>query len=397
MSLLKKEKSFSVTSVIHNVRDRLQNFKHRIEDIKKEKERTLVEVPVPKKQTKTAAIVEVSPASVAKSTAVVLIVLVLLFFLVQISNIILIFFVSFLLAAAFDPPIDRLQNIGIPRAIGVLMVYIIFFVAIGFFITNVVSLVAPQVVDIAKNVGQFFTNITRENSAHLPFADQLKPYLDKLYTTLDLQTATSQLQNALQLVSNQLISISFGIANVVIVLILTFFMMVEEKAIEDFFLSLFPSRYAHYISTRLSAVKDQVGQWMRGQLLVSVLSTILSYIGLAIMGVNYALTLSIIAGIFMMVPVLGRFFAWIVAFPIVYNQSPILSLSMSIYYFILMQVENNIMVPYIMNKAVGLSPIIIIFAMMVGYQYLGILGWVLSIPLATTVAIFVKDYSAKEK
>lgn len=394
---MKKEKSFSVTSIVYNIRDRFQDFKRRIEKIKKEKERALSEVPVPKKQVTPKAVVEVSPASVAKSTAVVLIVLVLLFFLVQISGILLIFFISFLLAAAFDPLIDKLQSKGIPRSVGVLMVYIIFFVASGFFITNVISLVAPQVVGIANNVGQFFTNITQESLDNIPFAAQLKPYIDKLYTTFDLQTAASQIQNALQLVSNQLISISFGIVNVMIVMILTFFMMVEEKAMEEFFLSLFPSRYAHYVSTRLSAVKDQVGQWLRGQLLVSLISALLSYIGLAIMGVNYALTLSLIAGIFMMVPVLGRFFAWIVTFPIVYNQAPILSLSMSIYYFILIQFENNILVPYIMNKAVGLSPIVIIFAMMVGYQYLGILGWILSIPIATTVAIFVKDYSAKEK
>ena len=62
-----------------------------------------------------------------------------------------------------------------------------------------------------------------------------------------------------------------------------------------------------------------------------------------------------------------------------------------------MQVENNILVPYIMNKAVGLSPIIIIFAMLVGAQYLGILGLVISIPIATTAAIFVKDYMEKAK
>ena len=136
---------------------------------------------------------------------------------------------------------------------------------------------------------------------------------------------------------------------------------------------------------------------MRGQLLLSLIATILSYVGLLILGVNYALTFSIIAGIMMLIPVVGRVFAWILTAPIVLNQSPLLALWVSIYYFILLQIESNIIVPYIMNKAVGLSPIIIMFAMLVGYQYLNILGLIISIPIATTAAIFIQDYTQKVK
>jgi predicted PurR-regulated permease PerM len=172
---------------------------------------------------------------------------------------------------------------------------------------------------------------------------------------------------------------------------------VEERAIQNFFQSLFPSKYSKYISTRLEAVKDQIGYWLRGQLLLSLISAFITYIGLLIFGVDYALTLSVIAGLAMVIPVIGRVFAWVIAFPIVFNQSPLLSLWMSLYYLFLQQVENNVLVPYIMNRAVGLSPIIIIIAMMIGGQYLGILGLVLSIPIATTVAIFVRDYASKAK
>ena len=92
-----------------------------------------------------------------------------------------------------------------------------------------------------------------------------------------------------------------------------------------------------------------------------------------------------------------RFFALLFTLPVVINQAPLLALWVSIYYLILQQVEINVLVPYIMNKAVGLSPIIIIFVMLVGSQYLGILGLVISIPIATSVAIFVKDYMEKAK
>ena len=115
------------------------------------------------------------------------------------------------------------------------------------------------------------------------------------------------------------------------------------------------------------------------------------------MNVDYALTLSVIASILLVIPVMGRIFALFLTLPVVLNQSPLLALWVTIFYLVLQQLEVNIISPYIMNKAIGLSPIIIIFAMLVGSQYLGVLGLVISIPLATSVAIFVKDYMEKAK
>ena len=342
-------------------------------------------------------VVDLSTASVAKSTLVVLLVFSLLYLVYQISSILMLFFVAFLLAAAFDPYVDRMQKSNIPRSIGILIVYLILFGVLVFFVTNVVSLIADQVLAIAQSVGHFFSNLTNQPSTQYPFASQLKPYIEQFVNSVDVKTAVSQLQNAFQIVSTQLLSISFGLFNLMIVLVLTFFMVVEEDAIEKFFLSLAPSKYALYVSTRLEAVKDQIGHWLRGQLLVCFVSGFLTYVGFALMGVQYALTLSIIAGIGMIVPVIGGIFAWVIAFPIVFNQSPALSLWMTIYYAILQQFEANLLIPYVMNRVVGLSPIIIIFAMMVGGQFMGVLGLILSIPVATTITIFVKDYTSKQK
>ncbi len=381
---------------LNTIKDKYFELKRKIQDRRDQKDQCFNDAILPKANTPNRMIVELSAQSVAKSAAYVLFMLVLIYFFYDIRVVLLMFFISFLLAAALDPVIDWLQKKSCPRALAVLLVYVVLFMLIGVFITNVVSLIASQVMEIAQSVGNFVNNITEDSSA-IPWASQYKPYLNQFYQTINLQAAASQIQNALKVVSDQLLSISFGLFNTIIILILTFFMTVEEKPIEVFFLSLFPSKYAKYISTRLEAVKDHIGQWLRGQLMVSLVTGLISYIGLFVLGVNYALTLSIIAGCCMVVPVMGRVFAWILTFPIVFNQSPMLSLWMSIFYIILQQIENNLLIPYIMNKAVGLSPIIIIFAMMVGGQYLGLLGLILAIPIATTAAIFVHDYTSKQK
>lgn len=394
---MKKGNYISVTNIVSGVRDQMASLRKKMLSLKKQKRFTFAEIDNLPPLQNNKILVDITPSSVAKAVAVVLLMLMLFQFLTQIHGIIIIFFISFLFAAALDPVVDSLQHFKIPRAVGVLIVYIIVFVFLGIFVTNVVTLVAEQVLAITQSVGQFVFNLTQGDVAEIPYFEEFKPYLDQFYKTIDIQSATFQLQTTLKFIADQLLSISFGLANVGLTLILTFFMTVEEKAIQEFFLSLFSSKHAYYISTRMEAVKDQIGHWIRGQVFVSFIAAVLTYIGLALMGINYALTLSIIAGIFMVIPVIGPIFAWVITFPIVFNQSPILSLWMSIYYFIIQQLEGNIIVPYIMNKAVGLSPVIIIFAMMVGWQYLGILGLILAIPIATTVAIFIHDYSVRPK
>jgi predicted PurR-regulated permease PerM len=392
--MIKKKQKKNI-SMIDNIKSYFGSVRNKLDEIRQEKERELKETTLPSSSKKEQMIVELNPASVAKSAAIVLLILILFYFFYEIRGILLIVFISFLLAAALDPLVDRMQGFRIPRSVSVLLIYIVLILLTGIFVTKIVTLIADQVVDIAQSVGDFVTKLT--SGSNFPFAKEIQPYLDQFYKTLDLQTAASQIQNALQIVAGQLLSISVGLLNLLIILIMTFFMTVEEKAVEDFYSSLLPSRYTKYVATRMSAAKDQIGYWIRGQVMVSLISTIITYIGLIILGVDYALTLSVIAGISMVIPVIGRVFAWAIAFPIVFNQAPWLSLWMSLFYLALQQVENNVIVPYVMNKAVGLSPIIIIIAMMIGGQYLGILGLVLAIPIATTAAIFVKDYALRSK
>ncbi len=390
-----KKKQNTVSAFFKSLKAGVDDLRDKLAEIKRGKEKVLAETLIPEKVKKDRMVLDLNPSSVAKSTAVVMLMIVLFYFFYQISGILLIVFISFLLAAALDPIVDYLQNLKIPRALAVIIVYLIMIILAGIFVTKIITMIASQIGDIAENIGSYVTNLTR--GGDFPFAKQIQPYLDQVYSTLDLQTATSQIQNALQLVAGQLLSISIGLLNLIIILVLTFFMTVEEQGIADFVNSLVPSKYSKYISTRLDAIKDQIGYWLRGQFLVSVIAAILTYIPLAAMGINYALTLSVIAGICLVIPVIGRVFAWVIAFPIVFNQDPWLAFWMTVIYLILQQIENNYIVNVVMSKAVGLSPIIIIIAMLIGSQYLGILGLILAIPIATIAAIFVKDYVSRSR
>ncbi|MGL5830645.1 MAG: AI-2E family transporter [Candidatus Altimarinota bacterium] len=402
---MKKTKD-SLNEVLGTIKKKITNIRDKAEQIRKnrntmEHHEHSAKVVLPVEKTRRVK-VELSALSIAKSTAAILMVLLLAYFILNISNVLILFFIAFFIAAALDPLIDVLQRFRIPRVLGLGLVYIVSFVLIALMIASLLPVIADQLVGIARMTNDVIVGISTQGQSNYPFAEQIKPLIDELYAAIDVKALALQLQNSLQLVSTQIVSlggnlwsvlmfITNGLMNLLLIAILVFFMTVDEKAVENFCISIFPNKYSEYISDRMQMVKTKIGHWIRGQFLVCVISGVATFIGLAVMGIEYSVILSVIAGVMMVIPVFGRVFAWLIALPIVLSQSPILALYMTIFYLAISQVENNIMVPLLMNKAVGLSPILIIFALLVGGQFLGLLGLVLAIPMATIIAIFLKD------
>jgi len=402
-------------SKLIKIKDKLSHLKKRIDSAKEQRISDHLKLENEEKDlfqmntsnlSKQKVVVEIAPITVAKSTVTIMAVLFLAILLWQISNILIVFFIAFFITAALDPLIDGLQRYKVPRAIGVLLVYIVIFMFIGMMFSQLLPVIAKQLVDIATSIGKFITDLPNYDISKLPFSEDLRPYLEKLYSGIDFKTVAEQLQNALQGVSSSLLNlgsnlwtavqiISNGLMNTLLIMILVFLMTVDEKAVEDFCLNLFPTKYSKYISKRMTVIKEKIGHWIRGQFFVSFISAIITFIGLSIFGIEYSLTLSVIAGVMMVIPMFGRVFAWVFSVPIVFNQSPILALWLTIFYLLVSQIEINILVPYLMNKALGLNPIIIIFSMMVGFQFMNIPGLILAIPLATIFAVFIKDFTRK--
>lgn len=349
--------------------------------------------------------VSISALSVAKATIMIILLIALREFIIDIQDILLIFFISFLFAAALDPLVDKLQKKHIPRWLSVLGIYFLIFTLLATLISNIIPLVASQTQELAKNINTLIPEITNNESSN-PIIKNLQNYIKQLYKTVDINTLTKDISTSLNLFSEQLLSIagntweaikiiSNGLINTAFVLVLTFFMVIEEKNIENFFLSLFPSKHSKYISERINTIKTKVGYWLRGQFILSITIGTLTYIGLLILGVEYAATLAMVAMVTELIPYAGPLIAWGIALPIAGNQSLWMVLAITILYFVIQEVENNFLVPIVMKKTVGLNPIIVIFSMLVGAHHLGIIGLILAIPVTTCLGIFVQDYIQK--
>jgi predicted PurR-regulated permease PerM len=174
-------------------------------------------------------------------------------------------------------------------------------------------------------------------------------------------------------------------------------MVVEEGAMKKLIWSVAPEKHQTYIMQLVNRVQIKMGYWLRGQLILVAALTITTYIGLLILGVKYALLLSIIVGLSSFIPYIGGIFGSIPAVFIAFTQSPLLALFTIILFFIIHFVEGNMLYPKIMEKAVGLNPIISILAMLAGYKLAGVVGAILALPVAAALAVFIKDvFDSKE-
>ena len=142
----------------------------------------------------------------------------------------------------------------------------------------------------------------------------------------------------------------------------------------------------------ISKIELRLGAWVRGQLILAVTIGICTYFGLLLLKIPFALPLALLAGILEIVPIIGPIIAAIPAIIIAFTISPILAVATIALYVIIQQLESNLVVPYVMRKAVGLPPIATIIALMAGAKLAGIGGALLAIPIFVTIETSLSEY-----
>lgn len=318
----------------------------------------------------------------------ILLTLLLVYFLFIIKDVIIILFVSLVLASALDPWVDWLKKKKIPRSVSVICIYLIAFLIIGSILFLLIPPISQEIGQLASNFPKYFEKMMsgfsnlKEFSTRYGFYDNIKSGLD---------TLSSSFQGAATGVFTTVAGFFGGLMSFFLIIVLTFYMVVEENAIKKLIWSIAPAKHQPYIMQLVNRMQQKIGLWLRGQLILSLVVFVFVYAGLSILGVEYALVLALLAFILEMVPYIGPTIAAIPAVFLALTQSPMLALFVAVYYYITQQLENHILVPKIMQKAVGLNPIVSISVLLIGFQLAGMLGAILAIPVATAVNVFVQD------
>lgn len=362
-----------------------------------------ITLPVEKVQDKQQFVFSIT--NVSKILAVALLLIIFKDFLAEISDIIILFLVSLLFAAALDPTIDKLETYKIPRGISAATIILLIISVFGLFIYSMVPLLSDQLSDLGGRLGIFFETLS---SGNLRVPDLLQPFVNELASELEGVNFSATIQDQLLNYSRELSglagnfletikNISSGLSNFLFVLVLTYFMTVEEQEIDKFILRISPNKYGAYITSKINNIKQKVGDWLRGQIVLMIVVGAFTYVGLLILGTDYAFTLALIAGVTELIPVIGPWIGLLAAIPVAINQGGSMLLWVTILYFIIQRLENNLFVPVIMKKATGLNPIVVILAMLIGNKFLGFVGIIISIPLTAILSIFLEDILIKKE
>jgi len=301
--------------------------------------------------------------------------------------------VSVLLAAVLDPIVDWFEKKHIPRSVTVALLYVVIFVILAVLLLAIIPPMIVEVRGVAENFGGLWKRVVSS--------------FDALHTISARYGLEASFQSSIDAL-NDAVSGSFaslfstvtgalsGIVSFFIMLVISFFLVVEKDSIRDIVNSILPKRHHEYVGSMLIKMQHKVGQWLIGQLVLMLFIGVLSYIGLLVFGVKYALLLAVLAGIFEIVPYLGPVAAAVPAVFFAAVDSPTKGILILAFYLVIQRVEHMVLVPKIMQKTTGLNPIMVILALSVGFTVGGIAGGLLSIPVAAALNALLSDYLEKQ-
>lgn len=318
----------------------------------------------------------------------VIIVLILIAFLYLIRDILLILFLSIILASALDPLVNWFEKYKIPRALSLLVIYILILGIIGLVIFLFIPPLSLQIKQIAANLPLYYETVTEKLNA-------LRLGSGEVAATPSLVGRLESFAGYLESFATRLFPAVKGVisggAGFFLVLVLTFYLVVYDRGLKKFIRDLTPLKWEPYITSLVNRIQEKMGRWLRGQLFLSLVVFALSAIGLLLIGVQYWLLLSIVAGILEIIPFIGPTIAAVVAFLLTVTMSPFQALLVVGLFIVIQQIENHVIVPSVMKRATGLNPIVVILLILIGARLAGVIGALIAIPLATAIGVVLGD------
>ncbi len=333
--------------------------------------------------------IEISTNSIIK----VLIVLFLLWLLYLIKDVLAILFFAIILVSILEPVVAWLNFKKIPKGLAVFLIYLVLLSIFALVVVLIIPPITDQVNQLSVSFPEYWHKMKTEYY-------NLNQFLSHYGIDQSIESSLESLKANLPEPSGIFTKVGgffAGIFSLFIILVITFYILVEEKAIKWILRSVTPSQYLPYAYQLINKIQKKLGLWLRGQLILGLIIFFLVYIGLLILGVKYALILAIIAGLLEFIPYLGPIIAGFIAVVLTLFQSPIKALLVLILYIVIQILENNILVPKVMQKTIGLNPVVSIVALLVGGKIGGLVGVILAIPVVTALSVFVQDFLDKKK
>jgi predicted PurR-regulated permease PerM len=318
-----------------------------------------------------------------------------LLLLYYIKDVVLVVLAAIVIASAIEPAAHWFKSHRIGRLPAVILIYLVLALCLAglfiFFVPSVLGEALTYLNNLPANInlGDLWSplsNVSFLGGSGVSIPDKTISLAQFLNFSRDAISGTSA--GAFKTAS----LIFGGALSFILMIVLSFYLAVQDDGVGSFLRIVTPIKHHDYIIGLWKRSQKKIGYWMQGQLLLGLIVGVLTYIGLMILGVRHALLLASLAGIFELIPIFGPILSAVPAVLIaLVDQGMTYGILVAGLYLIIQQFENHLLYPLVVRKIVGISPMVVILAIVIGGKLAGFLGVLLSVPISAALMEWVDD------
>ncbi len=332
-----------------------------------------------------------SPRQLIKTIAIVAVAVVIVWALYLARHALLLIYISVLLAIGFGPLIRFIERWQMgsrrrhrpPRWLAILLFYIV----IVSVLLALALLVVPAIVQQAADFSARLPALVQQGEQWLIAHHLLTRHISLSELVAQAPSATDTVSTVASAVS----SVIGGIVGLVTIIILTFYLLVESETLFGSVVRLFPRQDRRRVADASRRISGKVSAWLVGHLILAAVMGGAAAVGLFLMGVPFFYVVAVVAAVGELVPIVGPIVAGVTAVAVAATASLKLALVALVYFLVLHQIESNVLVPKVMERQVGVSPVTVLVALLIGGSLAGIIGAILAIPSAAILGVVMDE------
>ena len=302
-------------------------------------------------------------------------------------DVVIVLLLAIVISSALDPIVTFLQKKKIPRILGALAIFIL--------VIFILALIFYTIIPIALFE---FNNLLGSLSQRTYSVFEFVKAPEILAT---INTSLERLTDILLSGSASVVDIASkflgGLVLLISVFVLSFYLTVDKDGVERFLIAVLPTASESKFLDIYAQTKKKIGDWLKGQIFLSLTMGVVVFAGLKLLGVKYSLVLAILAGVLELIPYVGPIFSGTVAVLIGLTDSFALGLYVLLLFIVIQQLEGHVLVPAVTRFTTNLNPVVVLVSLMIGAKIFGFVGVILAVPLAVMAQEFIEELSQSKQ
>lgn len=338
-------------------------------------------------------VIQISTSSIVKGILLIL----LTYVLFLIKDVLLLILVSIVIASFVEAGVRAMEKYNMNRMVSVPIIFALTILIIFAIFYAFVPIIVRELSDMLALLFQYLPSGNTINQQSIQGATDFVNTISKHSSIGDILTSVKNASTMLSQGATSFIGSTFGgLLNFILIIVMSFYLSIQEKGIDSFLRLMTPARHEQYVLDLWGRTQRKIGLWFKGQLLLGFIVGAITSIVLALLGVQYAFLIGLISGIAELIP-FGIIFAAVPAILLsVIDGGVFLGVKVFIYYIIIQQLENYVLNPIIAKRVVGIPPLVVLLAFLIGISLAGFWGALVAMPVAVFILEYMSDVEKRK-